>query len=71
MDDVGLVAGVPLLHVVRVGRLEASAGVGEVVISGTTFELLGDAVVAESLGELELKGKAEPVAAYRLARLRS
>ena len=51
-------------------RLEASAEVGEVVVSGATLALLGAAAVAESMGELGLKGKSAPVAAYRLVALR-
>jgi class 3 adenylate cyclase len=51
-------------------RLEASGTIGQVVVSGTTLALLGAAAEVESLGELQLKGKAEPVPAYRLLRLR-
>lgn len=50
-------------------RLEATAGVGEVVISGTTYEQLGSDAIVESLGLLELKGKSTPIPAYRLVSL--
>jgi len=52
-------------------RLEATAGVGEVVISASTLALLGDAAVVESLGGLELKGKSAPFDAYRLIALQA
>lgn len=52
-------------------RLESSGVVGEVVVSGTTLALLGADAEVESMGALELKGKAAPVPAYRLLRLRS
>lgn len=51
-------------------RLESSAPEGAVVVSQTTLDQLGDAAEVESMGALALKGKAEPVKAYRLIRLR-
>jgi class 3 adenylate cyclase len=51
-------------------RLEGQAGVGEVVVSGSTRAHLGDAAVVEALGGLTLKGKAAPTDAYRLVGLR-
>jgi predicted ATPase len=47
-------------------RLEQAAPPGEVLIGETTFALVKDAVSAEPVEPLELKGKAERVAAYRL-----
>jgi class 3 adenylate cyclase/tetratricopeptide (TPR) repeat protein len=47
-------------------RLEEAAGTGEVVIGGTTHRLVRDAVSAEPLDALMVKGKAEPIRAYRL-----
>jgi class 3 adenylate cyclase len=47
-------------------RLETSAEVGQVVISEDTNRLLGDRVSVTPLGPIELKGKAEPIVAYRL-----
>jgi class 3 adenylate cyclase len=50
-------------------RLESVAPVGGVVISAATWERLGPGAQVEELGELTLKGKARPVAAYRLVAL--
>jgi class 3 adenylate cyclase len=50
-------------------RLEAAAGVGEVVISETTLGQLGDCAVVHNLGPLALKGKSSPITAYRLIAL--
>jgi len=50
-------------------RLQTSAQPGEVVVSGTTYMLVRDAVVARSLGRLTLKGKSEEVDAYAIDRL--
>src|SRR5215472_6041021 len=47
-------------------RLEQSAEPGEVLIGEPTHALVREAVVAEPVEPLELKGKAEPVPAYRL-----
>ena len=45
-------------------RLQTSAKPGEVVVSGTTYMLVRDAVIVRSLGRLTLKGKSEEVDAY-------
>ncbi len=50
-------------------RLESVAPVGGVVISAATLERLGPGAQVEELGDLTLKGKALPVAAYRLVAL--
>src|ERR671937_808165 len=47
-------------------RLEAAAGDGEVVVGAATQRLARHAFDFEALGELSLKGKAEPLAAYRV-----
>ncbi|MGY1701829.1 AAA family ATPase [Geodermatophilus sp. SYSU D00766] len=47
-------------------RLEQVADPGEIVIGAVTWTLVRDAVVAERVGALALKGKDEPVDAYRL-----
>jgi len=52
-------------------RLEGQAGVGEVVVSASTYAHLGDAAVVESLGGLTLKGKTAPADAYRLVALQA
>jgi class 3 adenylate cyclase/tetratricopeptide (TPR) repeat protein len=47
-------------------RLEQSAAPGEILIGGTTHRLVRDAVVVEPVDPLTLKGKAQPVPAFRL-----
>ncbi len=47
-------------------RLEQAATPGEILIGEETFHLARDAVVAEPVDPLALKGKAEVVGAYRL-----
>ncbi|MEO8229850.1 MAG: adenylate/guanylate cyclase domain-containing protein [Chloroflexota bacterium] len=47
-------------------RLEGAAKPGEILIGAETLALVRDAVVVDALPPLELKGKAEPVAAFRL-----
>jgi class 3 adenylate cyclase/tetratricopeptide (TPR) repeat protein len=47
-------------------RLEQAAPPGHVLIGATTLALVRDAVVVDELEPLELKGKREPVAAFRL-----
>jgi class 3 adenylate cyclase/tetratricopeptide (TPR) repeat protein len=52
-------------------RLEQAAAPGEIVIGPQTWALVRDAVTAEPLEPLVLKGKSAPVAAYRLLGVRS
>ena len=52
--------------VVVAQRLEAAAGSGEILIGDATWRLVRDAVSVEPLPKLALKGKSEPVAAWRL-----
>jgi class 3 adenylate cyclase len=47
-------------------RLEQAAKPGEILLGGETLRLVRDAVEAEMVEALELKGKAEPVEAARL-----
>ena len=47
-------------------RLEQAAAPGEIILGGPTYRLVREAVEAEPMPPLELKGKADPVEAYRL-----
>ena len=47
-------------------RFEQAATPGEVLIGAETLRLVRDAVVVEAVEPLDLKGKSEPVPAYRL-----
>jgi len=47
-------------------RLEQAARTGEILIADTTRQLVRDAIVAEEVEPLVLKGKKEPVAAWRV-----
>jgi class 3 adenylate cyclase/tetratricopeptide (TPR) repeat protein len=47
-------------------RLERAASCGEILIGKETFRLARDAIRAEPLEPLTLKGRSEPVLAYRL-----
>jgi len=51
-------------------RLEQAATPGEVLLGDSTFRLVRDAVEVEPVDALELKGKAEPVPAFRLVLVR-
>jgi tetratricopeptide (TPR) repeat protein len=50
-------------------RLEQHAAPGEILIGEPTYRLVRHAVVAEAAEPIEAKGKAKPVAAYRLIRV--
>ena len=50
-------------------RLEQAAQPGEVLLGDETLRLVREAVEAEPVAALELKGKAEPVPAFRLLRV--
>jgi class 3 adenylate cyclase len=50
-------------------RLQTSAQPGEVLISGTTYALIRDAVVVRPFGRLAVKGKLEEVDAFVVERL--
>jgi class 3 adenylate cyclase/tetratricopeptide (TPR) repeat protein len=47
-------------------RLEQAAGAGEVLLGEETYRLVRDAVRVEELPALEVKGKSDPLRAYRL-----
>jgi class 3 adenylate cyclase/tetratricopeptide (TPR) repeat protein len=47
-------------------RLEAAASPGEILMGHATHQLVRDAVLVEPVEPLELKGKAEPVEAWRV-----
>ena len=47
-------------------RFEQAAAPGEILIGASTYRLVKDAVRADLVEPLTLKGKAEPIAAYRL-----
>jgi class 3 adenylate cyclase len=51
-------------------RLEQAAEPGQVLLGVATMRLVGEAVDTAPLGSLELKGKSEPVPAWRLLSLR-
>jgi class 3 adenylate cyclase/tetratricopeptide (TPR) repeat protein len=61
--EFGRVTGDP---VNTAARLEAAAQPNEILIGGDTYRLVREVVDAEPLQPLSLKGKAEPVPAYRL-----
>jgi class 3 adenylate cyclase/tetratricopeptide (TPR) repeat protein len=50
-------------------RLEQAAEPGEVLLGVETMRLVGDAVDAESVEPLAMKGKRDPVSAFRLIRV--
>jgi tetratricopeptide (TPR) repeat protein len=50
-------------------KLEQSAADGEIVVGELAARLIDHTAVLESLGELEIKGRREPVRAYRLVEL--
>ncbi|MFN2589599.1 MAG: adenylate/guanylate cyclase domain-containing protein [Actinomycetota bacterium] len=47
-------------------RLEQNADPGDILVGEATYALVRDAVVAESAGPLTVKGKVEPLAAWRV-----
>jgi class 3 adenylate cyclase/tetratricopeptide (TPR) repeat protein len=50
-------------------RLEQAAGPGEIVLGDLTYRLARDQIDIEFIPPLTLKGKAEPVPAYRLVKI--
>jgi class 3 adenylate cyclase len=51
-------------------RLEQAAVPGEIIMGSETWRLVQDAVIVEPLEPLRLKGKSQPVVAYRLLQVR-
>jgi class 3 adenylate cyclase/tetratricopeptide (TPR) repeat protein len=47
-------------------RLEQAAPPGEILVGESTYRLVRDAVVAELVGSLQVRGRPAPVSAYRL-----
>lgn len=47
-------------------RLEEAAGPDEILVSGETFALVKDRMLCEPVGDLEVKGIARPIRAYRV-----
>jgi class 3 adenylate cyclase/tetratricopeptide (TPR) repeat protein len=52
-------------------RLEQAAGPGQIVLGDLTYRLARDQIDIEFMEPLNLKGKAEPVPAYRLVRMKT
>ncbi|HEY8818675.1 MAG TPA: adenylate/guanylate cyclase domain-containing protein [Candidatus Limnocylindrales bacterium] len=52
-------------------RLEQAAGGQEVLIGDVTYRLVRESVVVEAVEPLTLKGKSEPIVAYRLVGIRA
>jgi class 3 adenylate cyclase/tetratricopeptide (TPR) repeat protein len=50
-------------------RLQHAAKPGEVLVGGSTFALVGDAIEVEAVEPFDVKGKAERVPAHRLLRV--
>ncbi len=65
-NDKGLVVG-DLVN--TASRLQSFAEPGTVVVGETTRDLVADAVLFEPLGDQKVKGKQQPVAAYRALRV--
>jgi class 3 adenylate cyclase/tetratricopeptide (TPR) repeat protein len=51
-------------------RLEQAASAGEIILGDLTYRLARDDIEVQAIEPLTLKGKAEPVPAYRLIRVR-
>ncbi len=51
-------------------RLQSAAAPGEILLGAETLALARDAITVEGLSPVELKGKREPVAVYRLIEVR-
>jgi class 3 adenylate cyclase len=52
-------------------RMQSAAAPGTIQVGGDTFRLVSGLFEFEPLGEIELKGKSEPVAAYRVLGLKA
>ena len=65
-ENQGIVAG-DLVN--TASRLQSSAEPGAVLVGEATFQAAGKAIAFERVGDLTLKGKEEPVAAWRALRV--
>ena len=65
-ENQGIVAG-DLVN--TASRLQSSAEPGTVLVGEATFQAAGKAIAFERVGDLTLKGKEEPVAAWRALRV--
>jgi class 3 adenylate cyclase len=52
-------------------RMQQSAKLGSILLADSSFKLINPHFVTEPLGELQVKGKKEPVTTYLLKRARS
>jgi len=50
-------------------RLEQAAGAGEILIGSETHQLVRDAVLADALDPLTVKGKSEPLSVFRVEKV--
>jgi class 3 adenylate cyclase/tetratricopeptide (TPR) repeat protein len=50
-------------------RLEQAAGVDEILIGSETYQLVRDAIIADRLDPLAVKGKAEPLSVFRVEKV--
>lgn len=73
---VGNIGARELLHYTAVGdtvnlaqRLEESASGGEILLTESTWQLVGDSVRADARGALPVRGRTEPVTVYALSGL--
>jgi predicted ATPase/class 3 adenylate cyclase len=67
-DPVGRGGHIAVGDAMNIGaRLEQAAEAGDIVLGEATYELVREAVDVGKMPPLSLKGKAEPVTAYRLA----
>ena len=64
--EYGIVGNVPILA----ARLSSKAKGGQILIDQKTLAKIEDLVVAEPLGEMQLKGFSRPVSAFNVAKLR-
>lgn len=51
-------------------RLESNAKTGQIIIAESTYELIKDRISAEPIGDLKLKGKANPISVFNVTRKR-
>jgi class 3 adenylate cyclase/tetratricopeptide (TPR) repeat protein len=72
VGDEATVEGIVMGDVANVAaRLQGAAGQGEIVVAGSTARLVRGAVDLERIEPLKLKGKRDPVVAFRVLGLRA